>query len=484
MLHHEGSWLQQVQTTLEWFQTTLRLAAHQEQGLADWTHAVEVAGQRPQYWRRMIKIAKRTALLKAQWEAERQQFYGLMPRTLKARGAVCPGLVEETAVTEVCALCGRVFRTLRDWSHHAFKVHGRVREERRLFEGTQCPVCLKHFVNTEKLCNHIRYSGRCKAARLAAEVAVQPGPGRGSRRFDDGSRSQLLAVQAEGPRGCWPDVQPVPEANRPSELVLLALEDCFSNDSVSCGTFEELQMSYRRAFSRECLQHTRLRATAEEWRRRLDVELHSDEEHKVQWASWHSAIARQLEHVQWDAWLVPQAPDSEVVASSFRDADVQLPWLSLDSIVVPEVPCPGTYGRCISALWHGPGDHRPFQKCWEDPSLVDPDAWIAASTGERLTVLSCVGLIRTVEVPVPIKSYLSFEKGLRCLRLYSDLVRGTLQLWLRGSPAVIIVQPLVCPAFSALKRLARHTAENTTFLALGNCPCEECLAYFTPLINA
>ena len=307
LLQYEGSWLRLIQAALTWLQDILRRAAHPEQGLDDWQHAVDIATTQPQRWKRLLKTARKTALLKAQWEAETQQFYGLTFRTLRARGATCSGSVEEPLRREVCGLCGKAFRTLRDWSHHAFKVHGRIREERRLVEGTQCPVCLKHFANTEKLCNHVGYSARCKRALLAAHNIVAPGPGRGSRRFDDGSRNQLPAVQAEGPKRIWQNQPQITEAHRPSEVVLLALESCFCHDQHRYGSVEELQEQYRSIFSMECLQSTRLAATASEWQRSLAEELAADEAFSEQWAAWHTVLAKRLQTVQWDAWLVPDA---------------------------------------------------------------------------------------------------------------------------------------------------------------------------------
>ena len=92
----------------------------------------------------------------------------------------------------VCmCVCVCEFPDKRSWSHHAFKVHGRVREERQLVTGQQCPVCLRHYRSTEKLCNHIRYSFACKSALICAGTVVDPTPGIGSKKFLDGSKSAV-----------------------------------------------------------------------------------------------------------------------------------------------------------------------------------------------------------------------------------------------------------------------------------------------------
>ena len=244
-------------------------------------------------------------------------------------------------------MCGKLFADLRAWSHHAFKVHSRVREERLLVNGKQCPVCLKHYASTEKLCNHVRYSLPCKAALLSSGNRCEPQPGVGSRRFDDGTSTQLPAVQAEGPRARWTQGAETPEKHRPDDSVLCALEDLFSHADSSCCAFEQLVQSYRQAFQSVCLQTSRLVATAREWHRSLNEQLEADEDVDVRRAAWHSTIADRLLEVDWPAWIAPGADLPMPATSTFRDAITVLSWLSFELVCVPDVPVIEHVALCL-----------------------------------------------------------------------------------------------------------------------------------------
>ena len=303
--------------------------------------------RQPKRWKHLVRVARSTALLQAHWEAEKQHFYGLLCRQLQAAGASCSEAPVPSQGHEACGMCGKLFADLRAWSHHAFKVHSRVREERLLVNGKQCPVCLKHYASTEKLCNHVRYSLPCKAALLSSGNRCEPQPGVGSRRFDDGTSTQLPAVQAEGPRARWTQGAETPEKHRPDDSVLCALEDLFSHADSSCCAFEQLVQSYRQAFQSVCLQTSRLVATAREWHRSLNEQLEADEDVDVRWAAWHSTIADRLLEVDWPAWIAPGADLPMPATSTFRDAITVLSWLSFELVCVPDVPVIEHVALCL-----------------------------------------------------------------------------------------------------------------------------------------
>ena len=128
ILHAEVHWLQLAQESVQWL-----LAQLARSGLKDC----------PNCWEECLGTV-RTDMLDERWQAEVQLFHGHILRQLISLGAH-PSLTVHAAssVVEVCAVCGQGFRDLRAWSHHAFKRHGRIRPERRLVDGCQCPVCLK-----------------------------------------------------------------------------------------------------------------------------------------------------------------------------------------------------------------------------------------------------------------------------------------------------------------------------------------------------
>ncbi|CAE7213307.1 unnamed protein product [Symbiodinium sp. CCMP2592] len=330
LLHWEGSWLRDAQASLDWLNERLHHAGQEQELVRSWQNAIQTSRDRPGLWKRSLRRAKLTAAMEAKWNAEKQQFYGYLFRQLRAAGAYVTDIAEVTPPSEVCGPCGRLFRDLRCWAHHAFKAHGRLREERTLVNGKQCPACLRHFRNNEKLCNHVRYSRGCKQQLLGAGFQAQPAPGIGSKKYDDGHRSQLPVVRAEGPMPILPVAPIAFEADRPSETVLLRLEDCFTHGLSSEHSFAALLDFYRQAFSAECLQSTRLKATALEWQNRLEAELDGDSDHPIEWGAWHTRITRSLLHIDWADWLVPDGDRVDHVARVYRDAEVLLPWITLD----------------------------------------------------------------------------------------------------------------------------------------------------------
>ena len=417
LLHQERKWLLQVQEDIAWMSERLLQAGQGTSEAPSWEAAVDIITSRPRRWKRLIKIARGTALLSARWEAEKQQFYGLLLRQLRAAGATLPAYAQPQQASEVRAVCSQVFRDLRAWSQHAFKVHGRVREERKLVSGKQCPVCLKHFANTEKQCNHVKYSKTCKTSLLRAEFSGTPAPGVGSRRFDDGSRTLLPAVQAEGPRLDWDEAECPFEPEQPEESILLRLEDVFSHDADSVTSFEELLQAYRAAFSSACLQLSRLRATAEEWYRRLCCQHDEDEEQALQWSSWHSTIFCRLLSVDWAIWLVPDQTATGTEVSTFRDAELVIPWLQFDGLVVDKISQPRQIDFWLAHTKIDAGQSWTFQDFWEGRCPSDFMHLCLEPSGSGLAVFSCRGLLASLAVPTPIKSFKALEGDLRRLRL-------------------------------------------------------------------
>ena len=478
LLHHERTWLEQIHEDLQWMRNMIRHAGQSADEVSTWEAVVLLVQSKPRRWKHYVRWARKSALWQAAWTAESEQFLGLLVRQLRAAGAELPADLRERETKEACAMCGKVFPDLRAWSHHAFKVHGRVREERLLVDGTQCPVCLKHFPNTEKLCNHVRYSVSCKDALLRAGFTAAPTPGMGSRRFDDGRRSQLPAIQAQGPKGQWSMHPGVHEKDRPEESVLLRLEDIFGHGRQEHPTFALLEQGYREAFSSVCLQSTRLKATALEWSSRLEREADRDEDQEILWMTWHGILARRLQEVDWVSWLVPCPSDPGPGLSTFKDAALVLPWLSLAGVRIESLRTPDQVGTCISDSGVSGLPCLPFLRFWADPPLDFEKEFLLASTG-GLSVFSVVGLLTTMAMPIPVKSFLVLQEALRRLRLYSDMLRGILLLWLKGAPAVLIFRDLACSGLATLKAIAPYSSQRAGLFAIGNCHCVGLLSRFT-----
>ena len=146
ILRHEGSWCHFVQSSLQWLHDTLSLAGPPNAQIAHWDAAVSFIRVQPSAWKKLIQRGRNLALLRELWDAEVQQYQGMTYRALVLQGAAVPPEFRcEGDTREVCGPCGCVFEGLREWSHHAFKRHGRIKESRTLATGTQCPVGIRHF---------------------------------------------------------------------------------------------------------------------------------------------------------------------------------------------------------------------------------------------------------------------------------------------------------------------------------------------------
>ena len=479
LLHHEGSWLRDAQESIEWLKALFQAGGKDVTNISTWQAVVSTSLGRPAMWKGILRTAKRLAFLRAQWEAEKSQFLGLLLRQLRAVGAEREDDLEKKDSTQVCAVCQKAFTDLRAWSHHAFKTHGRVREERQLVAGLQCPVCLKHFPNTEKLCNHVRYSRQCKGVLIASESVVQPTPGVGHRAFDDGSARLLPAVRADGPLARWPQPQTVFEEDRPDEGVLLELESLFCTESQSIASFGELWQRVRGAFSSVCLQVSRLQATAVEWRRRLEEELGADEDCEVQWASWHGLISKRLLAVDWCSWLVPGLQGVVAPISSFRDAELVLPWLHFGGVDLTTFSAAPELRLVIGGARVDAVETWSYQDCWEHPESVDVSSWDLTVKQGELTVVSVVGLLDSLALPTPLSNHTRLEPSLRRLRLHSDLTRAVIHLWANACPAILFCGNIGCTGLQAILRLAPFSSSRDGVTAAGNCPCDDCFSRFT-----
>ena len=315
ILRQEGSWCRSVQSSLQWLHDTLSLAGPPKVQVACWDAAVSFIRDQPLAWKRLVQRGRNLALLRELWDAEVQQYQGMTFRALVLQGAAVPPDVRNEGDTrEVCGPCGCIFQGLREWSHHAFKRHGRIKESRKLATGTQCPVCIRQFACNARLCQHLDHSTSCRWALRNSGVSAHPEPGRGSKKYDDKLQP---ATQASGPAQRWDFTVGVEEKDSPCKEVLSLLEDLFFSGRESITTREDLLRKYRECFGAVCLQRTRLHATAAQWKQEIAEVLEADEDISVSWAAWHSSAAKLAADVDLVAWLAEDAVPTQSSVATF-----------------------------------------------------------------------------------------------------------------------------------------------------------------------
>ena len=453
LLWHEVSWLEQVRLSIAWMRERLQHAADPHAECCCWDWAVDTILSRPDTWKRRIRRARCVALLEEQWQAEVMHYQGLVFKALVRQGARVPTVVRDSSDTaELCGPCQVLFCTLREWSHHAFKRHGRIRQVRRLADGLQCPC-------NARVCQHLEHADRCRWALLNGGASCVPQPGVGHRKFDDGRKVLLPASQAAGPRSCWDFTPCVEEKDQPSDLILRALEDLFWEGEDSTHSYGSLLGQYRSCCSRQCLQKSRLRATAVRWCGVLEEALSDMEDTSIQWASWHTSAAGFVASVDFVSWLGGEAAAPPHSVATFRDAVKFLPLLDTSGHAVPSVDAFDALGCCfISSPDSLPVFEGEFARivlhaaCYEDPGLVDFAGVLAQ--GRDLVYISCHGLLGSFARPYPLRSFRGLETPLKALRLFSDLVRGALHLWAGACPSVLVLPDVDCPAATAVVNAA------------------------------
>ncbi|CAE7598145.1 unnamed protein product [Symbiodinium sp. CCMP2456] len=475
ILHHDSTWCGLALESLSWFSRGLALAGTPQDRLSEWSSAREVIIKSPALWRRWLRKAQQTALLAELWESEVHHYHGLLLRYLLSHGAqVGEEVHAPEAAGEVCAVCQQRFPNLRCWSHHAFKRHGRVREARLYAQGTQCQICLKHFASTFHLSNHLEYSQQCLAQLSSVSQVEVPMPGRGSRKFRSGKDVMLPAVTASGPVLPQVPVAFIPEVDRADDSVLSSLEDLFCCDDRGYS-YDTLIQAVKAAFAGVCLQVSRLKATAREWRHRLTSELQDNEDVSINWSTWHRRIADWICDVDFVEWLVPCAIDTTKAHATFRDGTVLLPWLSFHALCVSPVGLhEGLRLRVISGTRRLLGDRLIqsvvwlcHEQCFRQPLLLNFGDWIR-SRSDWVCGFCLAGLLSTTALPSPVRHFKSLERSLHRLRLFADLVRGVLHLWLNEVPAFLVAAPSDCPGLAAVKRVAPYCVQSGDCEVLSN----------------
>ena len=341
-----------------------------------------------------------------------------------------------------------------------------MREVRQILQGTQCPACLRHFASHFRLCNHVERTPRCLAFAARCNDGASVEPGRGSRKFDTGNDVILPAVAASGPRRFVAHDHYVPESRRPDADLILALEELFAQDPAE-WSYPAVLAEAKRVFASKCLQHSRLRATAEAWQAAVREELDGNDEVDREWAAQHTRLADFLTSVDFADWLVPEATPTVKEHATFRDAATLLPWISLTSLTVAAVGLPSSpsltlvldgYRVDCAGQPECPLHLVSFDDCFRSPAVLD---------FLRNTPVPCnsvfgflVGnLLPSTSFPRPIKNYRSLEPHLHRLRLFADLVRGVFHLWTCGVCAFIVVEGVSCPGLAAVRAAAPHTSQ-------------------------
>ena len=212
-----------------------------------------------------------------------------------------------------------------------------LKENQRMARSVRFVFDSSH--RTAGLCNHLRRPSRCRAALISATGhEFVPLPGQGLRKFGTGAAVLAPASQAAGP-----------EPEQPSEFLLDQLAGCLCHGAEQHPALSRLFATLQRIFSSECLQQSRLRATAREWHRKLVELLEDDEDWPIVWSTWQTDASEYLLGVEFCEWLVPDAEEVRDTSSTFREAATVLPWLDYGCLELPTpASAPPSFERIVA----------------------------------------------------------------------------------------------------------------------------------------
>ena len=206
LLSQDLQWQALVQQDLQWMFAQLDRASDLPDPSVNFAAWRNIIQQHPKYWKRLVNRAVRHETRQRARDQEVLRFHKDIFDTLSQHGELTsPAPSSRPRLNFLhygCMLCQTRCRSKAGESVHMCKAHGQVAPQRCLFEGTQCPICLKEYFSHAKLSNHLRNNQACRLTLHGRHQAYRPEPGHGSltntaqERAHDGLCPPL---PAEGP---------------------------------------------------------------------------------------------------------------------------------------------------------------------------------------------------------------------------------------------------------------------------------------------
>ena len=205
LLNQDQEWMSLMEDDFTWMYAQLKdssdlLPPHQH--LEQWFHIIK---WHRSFWKRLIKRASLHAILQRSKHWQLVCFHRSVFDFLNSHGVCTPlPAIPANDVAQVfgCMACGVRCKSKAGEGAHMFRMHGQVCPVRRLFDSSQCFICLREFHTCGKLKHHLLRSHECRRKWLGAASLVPPAPGIGSleeRRLEIDHDRCLPPLQAEGP---------------------------------------------------------------------------------------------------------------------------------------------------------------------------------------------------------------------------------------------------------------------------------------------
>ena len=374
-----------------------------------------------------------------------------MLRVLMANGATLPDVPDDARMPgEVCVPCGRRFDTRQAWAVHAFKVHGRVRKERTLVDGSACPICLRTFASNIRLCRHVQHTPRCKDMLIRGGFCVVAGPGVGSRQSRREADFLMPAMQGLGPfqEDCY--ATGLNSGTSREEFcsdTLLELQTLAATERPDWGLRDLIEAS-REVLGGRCLSAACLTGTVRAWQETLEAD--HLESLSLRWSALVRACGEWVCSNLSFHWLCQGAAAAQPqTVHTFVHSGAALSWLDfalVDERAMQAACEQGGFLLCHKSWLRAFQDlDRSWSVCCDLTEAVQNSEW--QSKGEALLReghhgLFCLSLLglrwEEVEVHPPVKAKTA-RRAIDLIHLLRDVGCFCLRLWELRRPFVMVL---------------------------------------------
>ena len=201
VLNQDRAWLELLEDDFRWMYYQLEGATYLGEPRQHFEAWLAVARDHRSYWRRLVRRAGLHACKQRACEQALIAFHKGVLHQLRQYGFSLDFSTTDTT-DEPAMRCWGCMSCRLSLAHMA-KMHGYVNPVRTLFQGTQCPCCLKEYHTATKLKAHLLRATHCRQYLLGSRTRLQPTPGTGSTEEQDlvCQHDRLLPpLQAAGPK--------------------------------------------------------------------------------------------------------------------------------------------------------------------------------------------------------------------------------------------------------------------------------------------
>lgn len=143
----------------------------------------------PGFWKKLINRAVEHDRLQGVNRLTVEEMHRRIRKHILTHGSLVHDLPIPTRTAPIghfgCMACGLRCRSRGGEGAHLFRAHGRVASVRHLYEGTQCPACLKEYHTPFKLQCHLRNATACRHCLQGRPVRFAPSAGIGSTQHNE-----------------------------------------------------------------------------------------------------------------------------------------------------------------------------------------------------------------------------------------------------------------------------------------------------------